>query len=227
MVFIADPLPLLCPRHLQFCGSAVDPFAAGGAALSLIWPRWVSRLRPRNIDEQRKHMAGRMPLGMVFHLVPSNVPTVAFYSWLMALLTGNSSVVRLSSRIDPMVRHAGHPELSCFNNPGGALLPSVPASCVTAMTRGSPPGCRIAVVCASSGVAMKPSAGCELFRSPECSGSGVSGSPFHGGARQSLAGRAGARTIAASAVGLAAGLYPLQSAGVRFADHPSLAGRAR
>ncbi|MNQ76389.1 Acyl-CoA reductase (LuxC) [compost metagenome] len=39
---------------------------------------------------------------MVFHLVPSNVPTVAFYSWIMALLMGNGSVVRLSSRIDPV-----------------------------------------------------------------------------------------------------------------------------
>lgn len=59
-------------------------------------------LRPRQIEVQHKRMAGRAPLGMVFHLVPSNVPTVAFYSWIMALLMGNGSVVRLSSRIDPV-----------------------------------------------------------------------------------------------------------------------------
>ncbi|MFB2866227.1 acyl-CoA reductase [Aeromonas sp. MdU4] len=59
-------------------------------------------LRPRQLGQQKIRMAGRAPLGMVFHLVPSNVPTVAFYSWIMALLMGNPSVVRLSSRIDPV-----------------------------------------------------------------------------------------------------------------------------
>jgi hypothetical protein len=43
-----------------------------------------------------------MPIGLTFHLVPSNVPTVAFYSWLTALLQGNSAVVRLSSRRHPV-----------------------------------------------------------------------------------------------------------------------------
>ena len=43
-----------------------------------------------------------MPLGLTFHLVPSNVPSVAFYSWLAALLQGNSAVVRLSSRSNPV-----------------------------------------------------------------------------------------------------------------------------
>lgn len=99
--FIADPLPCFAPVICDFVAALSTRLQQEGrrypdlAALGF----W---LRPRNIDEQRKRMAGRMPLGMVFHLVPSNVPTVAFYSWLMALLTGNSSVVRLSSRIDPM-----------------------------------------------------------------------------------------------------------------------------
>ena len=99
--FIADPLPCFAPVICNFVAALSTRLQQEGrrypdlAALGF----W---LRPRNIDEQRKRMAGRMPLGMVFHLVPSNVPTVAFYSWLMALLTGNSSVVRLSSRIDPM-----------------------------------------------------------------------------------------------------------------------------
>lgn len=43
-----------------------------------------------------------MPIGMVFHLVPSNVPTVAFYSWIAALLQGNPSIIRLSSKQDPI-----------------------------------------------------------------------------------------------------------------------------
>ncbi len=58
-------------------------------------------LRPAALRQQAIRMQGRAPLGMVFHLVPSNVPMVAFYSWMMALLMGNSSVIRLSSRLDP------------------------------------------------------------------------------------------------------------------------------
>lgn len=57
-------------------------------------------LRPAALQQalqQYKH-TDLMPLGLTFHLVPSNVPTVAFYSWLAALLQGNSAVVRLSSR---------------------------------------------------------------------------------------------------------------------------------
>nr|WP_321242393.1 acyl-CoA reductase [uncultured Tolumonas sp.] len=57
-------------------------------------------LRPAALHQalqQYKH-TDLMPLGLTFHLVPSNVPTVAFYSWLAALLQGNSAIVRLSSR---------------------------------------------------------------------------------------------------------------------------------
>jgi hypothetical protein len=36
------------------------------------------------------------PRGLVFHLPPRNVDTIFVYSWLMAALTGNRSVVRLS-----------------------------------------------------------------------------------------------------------------------------------
>ncbi len=61
-------------------------------------------LRPAALKQalqQYKH-ADLMPLGLTFHLVPSNVPTVAFYSWLATLLQGNSAVVRLSSRRNPV-----------------------------------------------------------------------------------------------------------------------------
>lgn len=61
-------------------------------------------LRPAALKQalqQYKH-TDLMPLGLTFHLVPSNVPTVAFYSWLAALLQGNSAVVRLSSHRNPV-----------------------------------------------------------------------------------------------------------------------------
>jgi hypothetical protein len=38
------------------------------------------------------------PRGLVFHLPPTNVDTVFIYSWLMAVVTGNQNVIRLSAR---------------------------------------------------------------------------------------------------------------------------------
>jgi len=38
------------------------------------------------------------PRGLVFHIPPSNVDTIFLYSWALAFLTGNSSIVRLSGR---------------------------------------------------------------------------------------------------------------------------------
>jgi len=38
------------------------------------------------------------PRGLVFHLPPRNVDTIFVYSWLLAALTGNRSVIRISSQ---------------------------------------------------------------------------------------------------------------------------------
>jgi hypothetical protein len=38
------------------------------------------------------------PRGLVFHLPPTNVDTVFIYSWLMAVLTGNRNIIRISTR---------------------------------------------------------------------------------------------------------------------------------
>jgi hypothetical protein len=38
----------------------------------------------------------RLPRGMVFHVPPANVDTIFMYSWLLASLCGNQSIVRLS-----------------------------------------------------------------------------------------------------------------------------------
>ncbi|QCG48641.1 acyl-CoA reductase [Aeromonas schubertii] len=98
--FEPAPLPCAAPVIISF-------LAALSARLQQVgrdWPDLAAFgfwLRQRNQAPQAARMAGRAPLGVVFHLVPSNVPTVAFYSWLMALLAGNASVVRLSSRQDP------------------------------------------------------------------------------------------------------------------------------
>jgi len=39
-----------------------------------------------------------VPRGIVFHVPPANVDTLFVYSWLLAMLTGNRSIVRLSER---------------------------------------------------------------------------------------------------------------------------------
>lgn len=39
-----------------------------------------------------------VPRGLVFHLPPSNVDTIFMYSWISAVLVGNSNIIRLSER---------------------------------------------------------------------------------------------------------------------------------
>ncbi len=39
-----------------------------------------------------------VPRGLVFHLPPSNVDTIFMYSWIAAVLVGNSNIIRLSER---------------------------------------------------------------------------------------------------------------------------------
>lgn len=40
----------------------------------------------------------RMPRGLVFHIPPSNVPTIFVYSWVLSLLSGNRNIIRHSRR---------------------------------------------------------------------------------------------------------------------------------
>ncbi len=42
-----------------------------------------------------------MPRGIVLHFPPANVDTIFVYSWLLATLTGNRSIIRLSARTTP------------------------------------------------------------------------------------------------------------------------------
>ena len=59
-------------------------------------------LRERAVNQAislREQASLRSPRGLSFHLVPANVPMVAFHSAFAALLQGNPTVVRLSSRI--------------------------------------------------------------------------------------------------------------------------------
>lgn len=99
--FCPQPLPCFAPVICDFVAALSARLQQEGLrhpdlAAFGFW------LRPRQLARERQRLQGRGPVGVTFHLVPSNVPTVAFYSWIMALLMGNGSVVRLSSRIDPV-----------------------------------------------------------------------------------------------------------------------------
>lgn len=43
------------------------------------------------------------PLGLAFHVAPSNVDTIFVYSWALSLLAGNSNIVRVSQTLSPQM----------------------------------------------------------------------------------------------------------------------------
>lgn len=95
--FTPSPLPAFAPEILSFLAHLSQRLIQAGtqqpdlAALGFL-------LRPAQLAAQQQRLGNNHALGLVFHLVPSNVPVVAFYSWAIALLLGNANVVRLSSK---------------------------------------------------------------------------------------------------------------------------------
>ena len=63
---------------------------------------WLRRAQLARLAEEFTRRAAmeadvlRVPVGRVLHLAPSNVDTLFIYSWALAYLAGNASVVRLS-----------------------------------------------------------------------------------------------------------------------------------
>ena len=76
-----------------------DPEARGYPELLALafWMRKAEMIRLTN-QFRSLQLANRVltPRGLVFHLPPRNVDTIFVYSWLLAVLAGNRSVVRLS-----------------------------------------------------------------------------------------------------------------------------------
>lgn len=71
------------------------------AALSF-WLRKasISRILKENNVEQLSSLYSLRPVGVVFHLCPSNVDTMFFYSLTLSLLGGNKNIIRVSSRLE-------------------------------------------------------------------------------------------------------------------------------
>ncbi|MGH7515124.1 MAG: acyl-CoA reductase [Gemmatimonadales bacterium] len=91
---------------------------------------WLRRAQVTRLAEEHARRVAtepdvvRVPVGRVLHLAPSNVDTLFIYSWALAYLCGNASVVRLSQEsgvvVDALVRVIGSVasqdhELRAFN----------------------------------------------------------------------------------------------------------------
>lgn len=66
---------------------------------------WLRRTSMNQIIKENRHLVnpGRHliePLGIVFHVCPSNVDTMFFYSLAISLLMGNKNIVKISSRLN-------------------------------------------------------------------------------------------------------------------------------
>jgi hypothetical protein len=70
---------------------------------------WLRKANLTRLAEEHARRAAtepdvlRVPVGRVLHLAPSNVDTLFLYSWALAYLCGNASVVRLSQDIGTVV----------------------------------------------------------------------------------------------------------------------------
>jgi hypothetical protein len=95
------------PRTLAFTaalsrGLAADPvLRRDGAVQALAF--WLRAAETRRLEQHFRTLEQQdgilVPRGTVFHIPPSNVDTLFIYSWVLALLTGNRNVVRLSRQL--------------------------------------------------------------------------------------------------------------------------------
>ncbi|PID97010.1 MAG: gamma-glutamyl phosphate reductase [Actinomycetales bacterium] len=64
---------------------------------------WMRRSAIRQLRDQHRGLESDrlllVPRGTVFHIPPANVDTLFVYSWLLAILVGNRTIVRLSTRV--------------------------------------------------------------------------------------------------------------------------------
>lgn len=106
----------LAPLSLPFAKDRIDFVATVARELGratrgrpemqslAFWMRRAELSRMANEFSARRDVDVRqVARGTVFHMPPANVDAMFAYSWVLALLTGNRNVVRLSSRISSQV----------------------------------------------------------------------------------------------------------------------------
>jgi hypothetical protein len=66
---------------------------------------WLRKSNMNRIVEENNYVyniknTSPSPLGIIFHICPSNVDTMFIYSLFVSLLTGNKNILRISSKMD-------------------------------------------------------------------------------------------------------------------------------
>ena len=79
---------------------------------------WGRRAGIRKLKQQAGDVSDRLGRGLCFHIAPSNIPINFAFSWLFALLAGNSNIVRLPSR--------NFPQADALCAVVGSILPKYP-----------------------------------------------------------------------------------------------------
>ena len=89
-------------RAINFCNELsaallkLDDTAAYSDLIALAF--WLRKNNLQRISQQYNMPSDRLGKGLVFHIAPGNVPLSFAYSLATGLLTGNTNVIRLSSR---------------------------------------------------------------------------------------------------------------------------------
>ena len=113
----SSTFPIFSPSVLDFLDEISRLFFSSGLASQLpTISSFFFSIRRRNLNDISSiYLDGVVcwGRGLSFHITPSNVAATALYSWAFALLTGNPSVVRISSSV------------SCYLQPVLALVDSV------------------------------------------------------------------------------------------------------
>lgn len=99
----ANPLPPFAPIVLNFFQALSE---------ELRRPEWLHKdpawfalgfwLRKKHIESFSPYLTlpeKRLGRGIVFHITPTNMPTMFFYSFAISLLAGNNNIVRLSPQL--------------------------------------------------------------------------------------------------------------------------------
>ncbi|MDR0499741.1 MAG: hypothetical protein LBG97_00630 [Coriobacteriales bacterium] len=112
----------------QFADVIAFAYWCRGAHLKSLRDEWQATQPTQQMQSAKAtgQMQARIGRGLVLHIAPGNVPINFAFSWVFALLAGNSSIVRLPSRefaqvtwlldkIDKvLLNHAKIKERSCF-----------------------------------------------------------------------------------------------------------------
>jgi len=106
----AAPAPF-APATLEFCGRFSQAILQDDEARR--YPELVALgffMRPAELTRLRQQFEALsgdgvllVPRGLCFHIPPANVDTMFVYSWLLAALTGNKNLIRLSRRRTPQI----------------------------------------------------------------------------------------------------------------------------